>query len=79
MSKPKLNPRHIEVARAMIAMEPKIMFAMRWQDIYGFGVGNFPSLVDAGLVQAYDVGDAYGRKKYGIQPNAAEILKQLGG
>lgn len=78
MQKPKLNARHIEVATKMVEIGPRVLFAMQWQNFYGFGVGNFPALVMAGLVVAFDVGDAYGRKKYCVSPNAAEVLKELG-
>lgn len=75
----KLNARHIEVAKGMIKIGPRTLFGMQWQDLHGFGVGNFPSLVRAGLVLQFDVGDIYGRKKYCISPNAVDILKEIEG
>lgn len=75
MAKPKLNARHIEIAKQMTEMPKRCLFTMQWQNYYGFGVGNFISLRDAGLVVDVDVGDPWGRKKYCVSQNAKEILQ----
>lgn len=77
MSEVKLNARHIQVAKEMLGMKPKKMFGMQWQYRHGFGISNFWTLEEVGLVTSYDVGDPWGRKKYGISKNARKILDDL--